>query len=79
MTNRGLVLVRRHTPVSDEKYDIALTAKKDGRHYSSYEATQRQRNLEAAMCLQKRRILVDEATSDTEKLQTDQIILQMLR
>lgn len=28
---------------------------------------------------QKRRILVDEATSDTEKLQTDQIKLQMLR
>lgn len=31
------------------------------------------------MRLQKRRILVDEATSDTEKLQTDQIKLQMLR
>mgnify|MGYP007047971844 CR=1 FL=1 len=28
---------------------------------------------------QKRRILVDEATGDTEKLQTDQIKLQMLR
>lgn len=31
------------------------------------------------MRLQKRRILVDEATGDTEKLQTDQIKLQMLR
>lgn len=28
---------------------------------------------------QKRRILVDEATGDAEKLQTDQIKLQMLR
>lgn len=31
------------------------------------------------MRLQKRRILVDEATSDTEKLQTDQIKLQMIQ
>lgn len=31
------------------------------------------------MCLQKRCILVDEATSDTEKLQTDQIKLQMIQ
>lgn len=51
----------------------------NGRHYSGYEATQRQRNLEAAMRRQKRRILVDEATGDAEKLQTDQIKLQMLR
>lgn len=51
----------------------------NGRHYSGYQATQRQRNLEAAMRRQKRRILVDEATGDTEKLQTDQIKLQMLR
>lgn len=51
----------------------------NGRHYSGYEATQRQRNLEAAMRRQKRRILVGEATGDAEKLQTDQIKLQMLR
>ena len=51
----------------------------NGRHYTGYEATQRQRSLEAAMRRQKRRILVDEAAGDEKKLQTDQIRLQMLR
>lgn len=41
-----------------------------GKHYTGYEATQRQRNLEAAMRRQKRRILVDEAAGDEKKLQT---------
>lgn len=51
----------------------------NGRHYTGYEATQRQRNLEAAMRRQKRRILVDESSGDAEKMQTDQIKLQLLR
>ena len=51
----------------------------NGRHYTGYEATQRQRSLEAAMRRQKRKILIDEATGDAEKLQTDQIRLQTLR
>ena len=51
----------------------------NGRHYTGYEATQRQRAFETAMRKQKRRILIDEATGDTEKLQTDQIKLQRLR
>ena len=51
----------------------------NGRHYTGYEATQRQRNLEASMRRQKRKILVDEAAGDGEKLQTDQIKLQLLR
>lgn len=51
----------------------------NGRHYTGYEATQRQRNLEAAMRRQKRKILIDEAAGDEKKLQTDQIRLQMLR
>lgn len=51
----------------------------NGQHYTGYEATQRQRSLEAAMRRQKRRILVDEAAGDEKKLQTDQIRLQMLR
>lgn len=51
----------------------------NGRHYTGYEATQRQRALETAMRKQKRRILVDETTGDAEKLQNDQIRLQMLR
>lgn len=51
----------------------------NGRHYTGYEATQRQRVLETAMRKQKRRILVDETTGDAKKLQNDQIRLQMLR
>lgn len=51
----------------------------EGRHYTGYEATQRQRNIESAMRRQKRRILVDEATGDSEKLQADQIRLQLQR
>lgn len=51
----------------------------EGRHYTGYEATQRQRNIETAMRRQKRRILVDEATGDSEKLQADQIRLQLQR
>lgn len=51
----------------------------NGKHYTGYEATQRQRQLEAAIRKQKRRILVDEATGDTKKLETDRIKLQTLR
>lgn len=49
-----------------------------GRHYSAYEATQKQRQVERAIRTQKNRILVDEATGDVEKLQPDQIRLRML-
>lgn len=51
----------------------------NGKHYTGYEATQHQRVLERAIRKQKRRILVDETTGDAEKLQNDQIKLQMLR
>lgn len=51
----------------------------DGRHYTSYEATQMQRKLERAIKTQKRRILIDEATGDREKLATDQTRLRVLR
>lgn len=51
----------------------------DGRHYTIYEATQRQRKFERTIRKQKQRILVDEATGDKEKLQTDQIRLVRLR
>ena len=49
-----------------------------GKHYTMYEATQRQRRLEASMRRQKRRILADEATGDRERKQQDQIKLQVL-
>lgn len=50
----------------------------NGRHYTMYEATQRQRRLESKIRKQKREILIDEITGDREKLQTGQIRYQML-
>lgn len=50
----------------------------DGKRYTLYEATQVQRKLERAIRRQKYRILVDEGTGDTDKLQTDQIRYQVL-
>lgn len=51
----------------------------EGKHYTLYEATQRQRRLERSIRNTKRKILIDEATGDTEKLQWDQIRLVRLR
>ena len=51
----------------------------DGKHYTLYEATQRQRILERSMRSRKRRILIDDATGDKEKLQWDQIRLVRTR
>lgn len=50
----------------------------DGKHYTGYEATQMQRKLERSIRAQKRRVLVDEATGDKDKLLTDQIKYQRL-
>lgn len=50
-----------------------------GKHYTLYEASQRQRKFERTIRKQKRRILVDEATGDKEKLQADQIKLVRLK
>ena len=49
----------------------------EGRHYSLYEATQMQRKMERSIRKQKKRILVDKATGDEEKLQIDQTKLRM--
>ena len=51
----------------------------EGKHYTLYEATQRQRSLERSIRKTKRKILIDEATGDTEKLQWDQIRLVRTR
>lgn len=51
----------------------------EGRHYTLYEATQRQRKFERTIRKQKRRILVDESTGDGDKLQADQVKLVRLR
>lgn len=44
----------------------------DGKHYTGYKATQRQRGLERTLRKQKRKILIDEKTGDKEKLAIDQ-------
>ena len=51
----------------------------EGKHYTMFEATQRQRNLERAAKDRKRRILIDEQLGDKDKLQNDQIRLQMIK
>lgn len=51
----------------------------EGRHYTGYEATQRQRELERAIRKKKRHILIDQTVGDEEKLQADQIKLVRLR
>lgn len=51
----------------------------NGKHYTLYEAEQRQHKLERAIRERKHRILIDEHLGDTDKLQTDQIRLQLLK
>ena len=50
----------------------------EGRHYTGYEAAQMQRRLERAIRTQKRRVMVDEAAGDTEKLAQDRTRLNVL-
>ena len=51
----------------------------EGKYYTMYEATQRQRKLERSIRNQKRRILVDEAAGDKERLPIDQTKLVRLQ
>lgn len=44
----------------------------EGKHYTQYEATQRQRGLERAIRKKKRQILIDEKLGDTDQLPIDQ-------
>ena len=50
-----------------------------GRHYTGYEATQKQRALETAIRAQKRRCLVQDAAGDEEKLLLSRVKLGRLR
>lgn len=50
----------------------------NGRHYTSYEATQEQRAIERAIRRQKRRVLVAESSGDKDRLLTSQIKLRRL-
>lgn len=51
----------------------------NGKHYTGYEATQKQRSLERSIRKTKRKILIDEVTGDADKLQADQIRLVRTR
>lgn len=50
----------------------------EGKHYTTYEATQMQRQIERSIRRQKKRILVDESVGNKEKLLSDQIYLRRL-
>ena len=50
----------------------------EGKHYTGYESTQRQRKLERAIRDRKHRILIDEAAGDKEQLAIDQTKLTRL-
>lgn len=70
----------QYTPEELEKFraDNEKGITYQGRHYTGYQATQMQRKIERTMRTQKRRILVDEAAGDKDKLLTDQIKLRRL-
>lgn len=70
----------QHTPEELERFraDNAKGITYEGKRYTGYQATQQQRKIERAIRKQKKRVLVDEAAGDTEKLQTDQIRLRRL-
>lgn len=51
----------------------------DGKHYTLYQAGQRQRRFEESIRKQKHKILIDKQLGDDAKLQTDQIKLQRLK
>ena len=71
----------QYTPEELEKFrtDNEEGVTVDGVHYTGYQATQMQRSLERAIRQQKRRILVDEAAGDQEKLAQDRTKLEVLR
>lgn len=50
-----------------------------GKHYTTYEATQKQRQIERSMRLQKRRILLANGTGDMEQARTAKIRLTILK
>lgn len=70
----------QYTPEELEKFrtDNEKGITVDGVHYTGYEATQTQRALERAIRKQKRRIMVDEAAGDQEKLGQDKTKLAVL-
>lgn len=70
----------QYTPDELEKFrtDNEKGVTVDGVHYTGYQATQMQRSLERAIRAQERRIMVDEAVGDEEKLAQDKTKLTVL-
>lgn len=71
----------QYTPEELEKFrtDNEKGVTVDGVHYTGYQATQMQRKLERAIRAQKRKVMVDEAAGDKEKLAQDKTKLTILR
>lgn len=71
----------QYTPEELEKFrnDNEAGVDFEGRHYTLYEATQKQRAFERAIRAKKREILVDETLGDKEKLQNDRIKMVRLK
>ncbi len=71
----------QYTPSELEKMrqDNEKGIEYEGKHYTMYQATQRQRELERAIRNRRRRILADKATGDEERLAIDQIKLVRLQ
>ena len=71
----------QYTPEELEKFRAENEAGVDfeGKHYTLYEATQRQRKYERTIRYRKREILIDETLGDKDKLQADQIKLVRLK
>lgn len=70
----------QHTPQELEQFraDNEKGVDVEGRHYTGYQATQMQRKLERTIRAQKRRVMVDEAAGDGEKLAQDKSRLTIL-
>lgn len=71
----------QYTPEQLQKFkeDNEKGVTYQGRHYTMYEATQKQRQIESAIRTQKRRILIDDEAGDSDKLLTDRIRLTRLK
>lgn len=70
----------QYTPEELEKFrtDNEKGVTVDGVHYTGYQATQMQRSLERAIRAQKRKVMVDKAAGDKERLAQDQTKLAVL-
>ncbi len=70
----------QYTPEQLEQFkkDNETGVTYNGRHYTSYEATQKQRAIERSIRRQKRRVLTAESTGDKDALLTSQVRLRRL-